>query len=157
VAGTVRRANTDLYRENRDLTMDATRNGLGALTLFVKDVEAVRSFYVDVLELALVFEDDVSAVFALGDTVINVLDLSAAPDLVAPMPTAAIGGTAQLMLSLWVDDVDSVCVELVQRGVQLLNGPVDRPWGKRTAAFTDPAGTVWEVAQDIPASRGDTT
>jgi len=137
--------------------MDATRNGLGALTLFVQDVEAVRSFYLDVLELALVFQDDVSAVFALGDTVINLLEVSAAPDLVAPVPAAAIGGAAQMMLSLWVDDVDSTCVVLAERGVRLLNGPVDRPWGKRTAAFADPAGTVWEVAEDIPAPSGGDT
>jgi uncharacterized glyoxalase superfamily protein PhnB len=55
-----------------------------------------------------------------------------------------------MLLSLWVGDVDAACVELRRRGVRLLNGPVDRPWGKRTAAFADPAGAVWEVAQDLP-------
>jgi len=44
--------------------MDATRNGLGALTLFVKNVDAVRSFYIDDLDLPLVFQNDVSAIFA---------------------------------------------------------------------------------------------
>ena len=32
------------------------------------------------------------------------------------------------------------------RGATLLNGPIDRPWGIRTAAFRDPAGHVWELA-----------
>jgi uncharacterized glyoxalase superfamily protein PhnB len=31
----------------------------------------------------------------------------------------------------------------------LLNGPIDRPWGRRTAAFADPAGHLWEVAQEL--------
>ncbi len=31
----------------------------------------------------------------------------------------------------------------------LLNGPQDRPWGRRTAAFADPAGHVWELAHEI--------
>jgi uncharacterized glyoxalase superfamily protein PhnB len=31
-----------------------------------------------------------------------------------------------------------------------VNGPVDRPWGRRTAAFADPAGHAWEVAQLLP-------
>jgi uncharacterized glyoxalase superfamily protein PhnB len=31
--------------------------------------------------------------------------------------------------------------------VKLLNGPMDRPWGIRTAAFADPAGHVWEIAK----------
>ncbi len=54
-----------------------------------------------------------------------------------------------------MNPVDDVCIALRVRGVQLLNGPVDRPGGKRTAALADPAGHVWEVAQDIPASRSD--
>ena len=54
-----------------------------------------------------------------------------------------------MLLGLWVEDVDVVCRELQERDIVLLNGPVDRSWGKRTAAFTDPAGAVWEIAQDI--------
>jgi catechol 2,3-dioxygenase-like lactoylglutathione lyase family enzyme len=134
--------------------MDATSKGLGALTLFVENLPAVKAFYRDVLELDVVFEDDVSAAFGLGETVLNVLAVSAAPELVAPAPVAAIGGTVQMMLTLWVQDVDSASAQLARRGVTLLNGPVDRPWGKRTAAFADPAGTAWEIAADIPRPAG---
>ena len=35
---------------------------------------------------------------------------------------------------------------LERRGVELLNGPMDRPWGLRTANFRDPAGYIWELA-----------
>jgi lactoylglutathione lyase len=35
------------------------------------------------------------------------------------------------------------------RGVELINGPLDRPWGQRTACFADPDGHLWEVAQSI--------
>jgi catechol 2,3-dioxygenase-like lactoylglutathione lyase family enzyme len=41
-----------------------------------------------------------------------------------------------------VDDVDAACAELAQLGVPLIDGPVDRPWGIRTASFTDPAGAA---------------
>jgi hypothetical protein len=40
-------------------------------------------------------------------------------------------------------------IRFVLGGVVLLNRPVDRPWGMRTASFTDPAGHIWEVAQDL--------
>jgi len=130
--------------------MQATRNGLGALTLFVDDLGAVTAFYRNVLELQLAFEDDVSAVFDLGGTLLNVLAVSAAPELVAPASATPVDATARMLLSIWVDDVDAACAELRAHGVTMLNGPVDRPWGKRTAAFTDPAGTVWELAQDLP-------
>ena len=41
---------------------------------------------------------------------------------------------------------------LVARGVVFLNGPIDRPWGMRTAAFADPSGHCWELAQKINSS-----
>ena len=41
--------------------------------------------------------------------------------------------------------------ELADRGVELLNGPLNREWGKRTACFADPDGHIWEIAQDLPA------
>jgi uncharacterized glyoxalase superfamily protein PhnB len=40
-----------------------------------------------------------------------------------------------------------VISELEQHGVKMINGPVDQPWGRRTAAFADPAGHLWEIAQ----------
>jgi uncharacterized glyoxalase superfamily protein PhnB len=33
--------------------------------------------------------------------------------------------------------------------VSLLNGPIDRPWGMRTATFADPDGHIWEIAQQL--------
>jgi catechol 2,3-dioxygenase-like lactoylglutathione lyase family enzyme len=36
---------------------------------------------------------------------------------------------------------------LPARGVELLNGPIDRLWGIRTASFHDPAGHLWEIAK----------
>ena len=29
------------------------------------------------------------------------------------------------------------------------NLPIDRPWGRRAAAFSDPTGNVLEIAQEI--------
>jgi catechol 2,3-dioxygenase-like lactoylglutathione lyase family enzyme len=131
------------------LDLDATTQGLGALTLFVEETSPVTTFYREVLGLRAVFEDDVSTVFDLGGTLLNVLAVTAAAEVVAPARPAAVGATPRMLLSLWVDDVDAVCRDLQERDVDLLNGPVDRSWGKRTAAFTDPAGAVWEIAQDI--------
>ncbi len=51
-----------------------------------------------------------------------------------------------MQFTIEVDDVDAMCAELSRRGVELLNGPMDRPWGIRTACFRDPAGYIWEIA-----------
>lgn len=131
------------------MTKNATADGLGALTLFVGDLQTVSAFYSDVLQLRPVFSDDVSAVFELGETLLNLLEVGAALEVVAPASPAVVGDTPRMLLTLWVENVDAVCQDLRERGMVLLNGPVDRAWGKRTAAFTDPAGTTWEIAQDI--------
>ena len=59
---------------------------------------------------------------------------------------AAADAGSRVQLTLEVDDVDATCAELARRGVELLNGPLDRPWGVRTATFRDPAGHIWEIA-----------
>jgi catechol 2,3-dioxygenase-like lactoylglutathione lyase family enzyme len=130
--------------------MDAALPGLGALTVFVDDLDSSASFYRDVLGLESVYQDTNSTVFDLGNTLVNLLRVEAAGDLIAPAAVAPPGVGARMQLTAWVEDVDAVCELLRSRGVAMLNGPMDRPWGKRTAAFLDPSGTVWEIAQDIP-------
>lgn len=43
----------------------------------------------------------------------------------------------------------SATAELAAKGVAFLNGPIERPWGRRTAACADPSGNVWEIAEEI--------
>ena len=134
--------------------MSESLRSVGAITLFVEDLQRAKSFYRDVFDLPVVWEDESSAVFKLDNTVINLLDVSAAPELIQPGAVAGPEAGSRFMLSIWVDDADAVCAELEKRGVTLLNGPIDREWGKRTASFTDPGGHIWEIAQDIPRAGG---
>ena len=123
--------------------------GIAAITLFVDDLGAARTFYGEVYGLEVVYEDEDSAVFRFGETLINLLRETAAPELVEPAAVAPAEGGVRFQFTLAVDDVDRMCEELARRGVVILNGPMDRPWGIRTASFRDPGGHVWEMAQDI--------
>jgi catechol 2,3-dioxygenase-like lactoylglutathione lyase family enzyme len=119
---------------------------ISAITLFIDDLDAVKGFYQEVFGLPLAFEDADSAVFNFGNTLINLLKATAAAELIEP---AAVGGRdagPRHQLTIDVGDVDEMCAELVRRGVRLLNGPMDRPWGVRTACFADPGGHIWEIA-----------
>ena len=127
--------------------MDSWPGGIDAITLFVEDLAATRQFYEDVFGLPIHYQDDNSAVFRFGDTLINLLAVSEAPGLIAPAAVASPEAGARFQFTLGVDDVDAMCAELRARGVELLNGPIDRPWGIRTAAFRDPAGHIWEIAK----------
>lgn len=122
---------------------------IGALTLFVEDLAAAKRFYGDVFGLPVYFEDDESAVFNFGNTLVNVLKASAAGELIEPAAVGARDAGARFQITVDVDDVNAVCAELRTRGVELLNGPLDRPWGVRTAAFVDPGGHIWEIAAPI--------
>lgn len=118
---------------------------IAAITLFADDLAATRQFYLDVFDLPLVFEDQASAVFRFGETLVNLLSTANAPELVAPAKVAGPDAGPRSVLTVEVDDVDAKCDELRDRGVELLNGPMDRPWGVRTASFRDPAGHIWEI------------
>ena len=120
--------------------------GIAALTLFVEDLAACRTFYQEVFGQAAVFEDPHSAVFRFGETLVNLLQVDNAAELVEPATAASPEAGNRFVLSLEVDDVDAMCESLGARGVTLLNGPMDRPWGPRTASFRDPGGHIWEIA-----------
>jgi catechol 2,3-dioxygenase-like lactoylglutathione lyase family enzyme len=130
--------------------MSASLRNVGAITLFVDDLPRSRSFYQDVFGLRAVFEDDVSAVFDFGNTLINLLAIPAARELMDPVAVASRDAGSRVLLTIWVDDADAVCAELDRHEVVLLSGPIDREWGKRTASFSDPDGNIWEIAQDLP-------
>jgi catechol 2,3-dioxygenase-like lactoylglutathione lyase family enzyme len=129
-----------------DNTQAAWPVGIAAITLFVEDLAAAKRFYTDVFQLPVFFEDDNSTVFRFGDTLVNLLAASEASALVAPATVATPDAGARFQFTLGVDDVDATVDELKSRGVELLNGPMDRPWGIRTASFRDPGGHIWEVA-----------
>lgn len=121
--------------------------GIRAITLFVEDLEATRQFYREVFRLPLVFEDDTSAAFDFGNTIINLTTTNSAQAMIEPAVVAPREAGSRMQFTITVDDVDATCAELARRGVELLNGPIDRPWGLRTASFSDPGGHIWEITK----------
>ncbi len=127
--------------------MGSWPSGVGAVTLFVEDLEATKGFYQEVFGLPVAFEDADSAVFNFGNTIINLLKAAAARELIEPAVVASREAGSRIQFTIEVDDVDQMCAELANRGVEFLNGPMDRPWGVRTASFSDPGGHIWEIAK----------
>jgi lactoylglutathione lyase len=125
---------------------------VGAITLFVDDPQRSKSFYKDVFGLSPVYEDEDAAAFGFENLIVNLLKIPAARDLIDPGFVADAEAGSRFQLTVWVDDADAVCADLTKRGVKLLNGPVDREWGMRTASFTDPDGHIWEIAQKLDGS-----
>jgi catechol 2,3-dioxygenase-like lactoylglutathione lyase family enzyme len=126
-------------------------NSVGAITMFVEDRQRSKSFYEKVFDVAAIHEDEDAVAFKFENMIVNLLELRAADDLIDPGSVARGEAGSRFQLTIWVEDVDAVCAELEPRGITLLNGPMNREWGVRTASFTDPDGHIWEVAANIPS------
>jgi catechol 2,3-dioxygenase-like lactoylglutathione lyase family enzyme len=124
--------------------MDVSK-GLFAITLIVEDLPVAKDFYARAFGQDLVNEDADSVLYRVGSTYLNLLSVAATPELIAPASIGVPSG-ARAVYTLLVDDVDAVAIELQANHIELLNGPINRPWGPRTVSIQDPFGHIWEMS-----------
>src|SRR5947208_5577722 len=139
-----------LRNKERGAEVSASLKSVDAITLFVENPRRSQSFYEEIFDLSAIYDDEDSAGFKFDNTIINLLRIPAARELIDPGAVASREAGSRFQLTIWVDDADAVCAELATRGVELLNGPLTRPWGVGTASFTDPDGHIWAIAQRLP-------
>jgi catechol 2,3-dioxygenase-like lactoylglutathione lyase family enzyme len=132
--------------------VDAAIKDVGAIILFVEDLQRSKAFYHGVLGLDVEFEDDESVGFKVEGLTFIVLQVDRARVQLQGEPTATPGAGATAFLTTFTDDVDALHATLVERRVSFFQRPTDQPWGMRTAYFKDPDGHVWEIAQPIQRS-----
>ncbi len=85
----------------------------------------------------------------IGDAVIMLSDEFPEGGVRSPR---SVGGTP-VMISVYVDDVDSVFERAVSSGAQALRPVEDQFYGDRVGQFEDPFGHRWSVAthvEDVP-------
>ena len=129
--------------------MSVSLSNVAAITVFIEDRQRSKQFYQNTFNLTPIFEDENSVAFKFDNTIINLLVSSEAHSLIAPATVAAADSGSRIQFTIDVPDVDAACAQLAEQGVALLNGPMNREWGVRTAAFADPDGHVWEIAQQL--------
>ncbi|MEP6754879.1 MAG: VOC family protein [Chthonomonadales bacterium] len=117
--------------------------------MFVQDALVSKDFYERVFEVKTVYEDENSAAFKFDNMIVNLLAIPEAHGLITPAIVGDASHGSNFQLTIWVDDADAACASLTSKGVSLINGPMDRVWGMRTACFADPDGHIWEVAQSL--------
>ena len=117
-----------------------------AVTLFTDNLQVSKKFYHEVFDLPVEFEGPTSAVFDFGNVIINLLVNSSVDEFISPVKASNSSAGIRQVITVNVDDVDAVCHRLKAQGVKILAGPMDRPWGPRTANFADPSGHLWEIS-----------
>jgi catechol 2,3-dioxygenase-like lactoylglutathione lyase family enzyme len=132
--------------------MEPAFTDVGAVILFVDDVQRSKAFYQDVVGLGVQIEDDDSVGFKIEGLAFIVLQVDRARAQLQGEATATPSSGATAFLTSFVDEVDTLHAELARRGVDFFQEPTDQPWGMRTAYFKDPDGHVWELAQHIGGS-----
>lgn len=133
--------------------MSQSLKSVNVITLFVEDPLRSKEFYDGIFDVAGIDEGHGTVIYPLDNVLIRLLRRAEAENEMlgqVAVADARSGVTAQL--GFGVDDVDAYCAELSKRGVPIVYGPVDRPWGRRNAAFSDPDGHVWQFGSDIPAN-----
>lgn len=120
---------------------------IGAITLLVPNLQAAKDFYLKAFGLDGDAAGDDTVMLRFDNTLVFLHEVPGAGGPVSAARENGLRGEGQF--AVIVTDVDGVGAELVDRGVELLTGPADRPWGMRTLTFADPAGHIWEIAQEM--------
>lgn len=112
---------------------------------YVDSLQRSVAFYRDVLGLEVRIEGDGYLEFVMENTKFALFECGKLTDLIGQErgnpPCGEIG--------FIVDDVDAEADRLREAGVEILTGPVDRPWRERTLHIADPDGNIVEFAQKL--------
>jgi catechol 2,3-dioxygenase-like lactoylglutathione lyase family enzyme len=124
-------------------------DGFESLILFVSDLAAARKFYVDALELRVLFEDEIIVVVGgpAGRVVLHRNDKGHDERGIFPAGTG-VGGAA---VRFTVDNPDACEREAAERGLTVVWPTQEATWG-RFVVLADPDGRSVVLAKMKPAA-----
>jgi lactoylglutathione lyase len=115
--------------------------------IFVRDMPAMREFYESTLGFALHRELSSKWLeFRVGPNFLALAERGGLFDDPAPSLGAL---SLQLAFRVAPAEVATCAATLKERGVNIVSGPTDRPFGHRTLFFRDPDGNVLEIYAEI--------
>ncbi|MCX5064521.1 VOC family protein [Micromonospora lupini] len=129
--------------------MSAIPSRLSVVTLGVRDVGLLRSFYRTLGWPELPTSDDEWSAFLLGGVLLALFPLPELAAEAAPGVPEPTGGWSGVTLACNVDsraEVDTAFAAAVAAGATVVAEPTDRPWGGRSGYIADPEGNRWEIA-----------
>jgi len=89
---------------------------IGAITMFIADVQRSKRFYESVFDVQPIYEDENAVAFQFDHIIVNLLREPAAHELIEPALVGSADAGARFQLTIGVDDCDSTVAELTSRG-----------------------------------------
>lgn len=115
--------------------------------IFARDMPAMREFYVTTLGFPLHRELSPRWLeFRIGSNLLALTERGLVFDDPAPPPGAL---SLQMAFRVAPNEVATCAAALAERGVKIISGPTDQPFGHRTLFFRDPDGNVLEIYAEI--------
>ena len=121
--------------------------GIDYTVIFARQMTAMREFYGATLGFSLHKELGSKWVeFRVGSNILALTERGAVFDDPSP-PVGVL--SLQLAFRVSPGEVASCAAVLKERGVSIVAGPTDQPWGHRTLFFRDPDGNVLEIYAEL--------
>ncbi|HET9926201.1 MAG TPA: VOC family protein [Methylomirabilota bacterium] len=115
--------------------------------IFARDMPAMREFYGTTLGFPLHRELSPRWLeFRIGSNLLALTERGLVFDDPAPPPGAL---SLQMAFRVAPNEVATCAAALAERGVKIISGPTDQPFGHRTLFFRDPDGNVLEIYAEI--------
>jgi catechol 2,3-dioxygenase-like lactoylglutathione lyase family enzyme len=126
-------------------------SALSHLFFHVRDLGAMRAFYVGLLELEVLIDEEGYLRLGGGDGFH--IGMEQWPDDMMPPPIPPAGASTgpDLEIVVRVDDVELTCKRLRLAGFPIILGPMQTPWGTLHAWTRDPEGRSISVQQPLPS------
>lgn len=121
--------------------------GIDYTVIFARQMATMRDFYGSTLGFPLHKELGPQWVeYRVGSNILALTERG----LIFNDPAPPIGALSlQLAFRVSPNEVASCAATLSERGVKIVDGPTDQPWGHRTLFFRDPDGNVLEIYAEI--------
>lgn len=117
---------------------------LPAVVVGVRDLARTRRFYEN-LGWRSRPRDGLLARFELDGAALVLFPLDMLADAIGVPATEGFAGITPAMMFADTEALQEALDAVVEAGGRVVTGPVDRPWGVRTAYFADPEDNIWEL------------